>query len=55
MTLKPGQSGNLDLLRAVAVSSVFLHHLAQVGWHNEGFRMLGRFGVVLFLFIQAVC
>jgi peptidoglycan/LPS O-acetylase OafA/YrhL len=40
-------SGNLDLLRAVAVLSVFFAHLPEV-FHNRSFLSLGRFGVILF-------
>lgn len=54
MASKPVLSGNLDLLRAVAVMSVFLHHLSQAAWHNDGFETLGRFGVILF-FVHTSC
>jgi peptidoglycan/LPS O-acetylase OafA/YrhL len=40
-------SGNLDLLRAVAVLSVFFAHLPEV-FNNRSFLSLGRFGVILF-------
>ena len=40
-------SANLDLLRAVAVLSVFFAHLPEV-FHNRSFLSLGRFGVILF-------
>jgi len=45
---KPSLSGNLDLLRTIAVACVFLHHLALTAWRNNGFETLGRFGVILF-------
>ena len=51
---KPSLSGNLDVLRAVAVTSVFLDHLAMVARHDGGFQTLGRFGVVLF-FVHTSC
>lgn len=54
MTAKPRMSANLDLLRAVAVTAVFAHHLALTAWHNDGFETLGRFGVVLF-FVHTSC
>ena len=40
-------SANLDLLRAVAVMSVFLAHFIGV-FHNRSFGSLGRFGVIIF-------
>ena len=40
-------SVNLDLLRAVAVSSVFFAHLAAT-LHHRSFGSLGRFGVIIF-------
>jgi len=42
-------SANLDLLRAVAVASVVLDHLAISAWNNYGFQNLGRFGGIVFL------
>src|SRR5277367_3572885 len=40
-------SVNLDLLRAVAVLSVYFSHLAAV-FHHHSFGSLGRFGVIIF-------
>lgn len=40
-------SSNLDLLRAVAVMSVFSAHFIEV-FHNRSFGSLGRFGVIIF-------
>jgi len=40
-------SVNLDLLRAVAVLSVFFSHLCKA-LHNDSFISLGSFGVILF-------
>lgn len=40
-------SVNLDLLRAIAVLSVFFDHLCGA-MHNRSFGSLGRFGVILF-------
>lgn len=54
MASKPSLSGNLDLLRTVAVMSVFFHHFSQAAWRNDGFETLGRFGVVLF-FVHTSC
>lgn len=51
---KPSLSGNLDLLRTIAVMAVFFHHFAQAAWHNDGFETLGRFGVILF-FVHTSC
>lgn len=51
---KPSHSGNLDLLRTIAVTAVFFHHFAQAAWHSEGFETLGRFGVILF-FVHTSC
>ena len=46
-TLNKEVSVNLDLLRAVAVVSVFLSHLGAA-LHYLSFGSLGRFGVILF-------
>jgi peptidoglycan/LPS O-acetylase OafA/YrhL len=40
-------SSNLDLLRAVAVMSVFSAHFVEV-FHHRDFGSLGRFGVIIF-------
>ena len=40
-------SANLDLLRAIAVMSVFFAHFVEV-FHNRSFGSLGRFGVIIF-------
>ena len=40
-------SANLDLLRTIAVMSVFFDHLLGV-LHNPSFGSLGRFGVIIF-------
>jgi peptidoglycan/LPS O-acetylase OafA/YrhL len=40
-------SVNLDLLRAIAVSSVFFSHLSG-SVHDRSFGSLGRFGVIIF-------
>ena len=48
-----GGSHNLDLLRAVAVLSVYSAHLSHaVGFYNAG--SLGRFGVIIF-FVHTSC
>jgi peptidoglycan/LPS O-acetylase OafA/YrhL len=51
---KPNLSANLDLLRAVAVGSVFVDHFAMAARHDGGFQMMGRYGVVLF-FVHTSC
>ena len=43
-------SPNLDLLRAVAVISVFCAHLLRTATQDRGLGSLGRFGVILFFF-----
>jgi peptidoglycan/LPS O-acetylase OafA/YrhL len=40
-------SANLDLLRAIAVMSVYFGHLAAI-FHYRSFGSLGRFGVIIF-------
>jgi peptidoglycan/LPS O-acetylase OafA/YrhL len=41
-------SANLDLLRAIAVMSVFSTHLISATLHDRSFGSLGRFGVIIF-------
>jgi peptidoglycan/LPS O-acetylase OafA/YrhL len=41
-------SANLDLLRSVAVMSVFLSHLMDTALNDWRFGSLGRFGVIIF-------
>ncbi len=45
--LQEKMSVNLDLLRAIAVMSVFFAHFSDV-LHNRSFGSLGRFGVIIF-------
>jgi len=41
-------SANLDLLRSVAVLSVFISHFIASAFHDRSYGSLGRFGVILF-------